>query len=174
MSHPAKPLRQLIVESYSEADTARFAAALARCVLPGTTIALNGTLGAGKTRIVQAFAEACGVSAQAVVSPTYVICQEYAGDRFRLYHMDVYRLNAEEEFLELGSDEILGGDGVQLIEWAERVKSCLPTERLELQIDVTGENQRTLRLTALGESYNPVIECLRASVPAEQLRSGKR
>ena len=133
----------------NEADTRQLGAALAEVLPPGSTVALVGTLGAGKTRLVQALAEACGVPHETVVSPTFVLCQPYHGRR-TLFHLDAYRLADDDEFLELGPEEYFESDGLTLIEWADRVSRCLPPERLEIHIHVTGETERTFEITALG------------------------
>jgi tRNA threonylcarbamoyladenosine biosynthesis protein TsaE len=140
-----------------EQDTRRLGAALAEVLPAGTTVALIGTLGAGKTRLVQAITEACGVPREAVVSPTFVLCQEYHGRR-TVYHLDAYRLRDEDEFLQLGPEEYFESDGLTLIEWADRVIGCLPPERLELHIEVTGDSAREFRLVAVGKGLEAAIE----------------
>ena len=107
----------------------------------GTTVALCGTLGAGKTRLVQAIAEAAGVDRREVLSPTFVLIQEYHGRR-AVYHIDAYRLRDEDEFLALGPEEYFEGDGLVLVEWADRVDGCLPADRVEIRIEVTGPESR--------------------------------
>jgi len=133
----------------SEQDTGRLGAALAAVLPPGTTVALVGTLGAGKTRLVQAIAAACGIPADKVTSPTFVLCQPYEGSRM-LYHLDAYRLKDDDEFLELGPEEYFESDGLTLIEWADRVESCLPAERIEIRIKVAGEHAREFEITGRG------------------------
>ena len=140
-------------------DTDRIGAAIAAVVPVGTTIALSGTLGAGKTRLVQAIASACGISAEQVVSPTFVLCQEYVGTRM-LIHMDAYRIADDDEFLQLGVDEYFDSDAIVLIEWAERVAACLPDEYLEIEITVTGETQRTLSFRPVGPSMESVVAAI--------------
>ena len=98
-------------------------------------VALSGPLGAGKTRLVQAIAAACGVDRREVVSPTFVLVHEYRG-RQPIYHVDAYRLRDDDEFLQLGVDESFGPPNLVFIEWAERVADCLPEERLEITIRV--------------------------------------
>jgi len=137
-------------------DTDRFGAAVAECVPDGTTIALSGTLGAGKTRLVQAVAAACGVERQDVVSPTFVLCQEYHGRR-RLVHLDAYRIADDDEFLQLGVDEYFDSSAIVLIEWAERVAACLPPEYLEITIEVAGETGRVFHCRACGERLQAVV-----------------
>src|SRR5690606_31958775 len=100
----------LVFESAGEQDTVRLGAALARALPRGSVIALNGTLGAGKTRLVQAVAEALGIDRHDVVSPTFVLLQEYHGDT-SIYHVDAYRLRNDEEFLQLGMEEYFQAGG---------------------------------------------------------------
>jgi tRNA threonylcarbamoyladenosine biosynthesis protein TsaE len=139
-----------------ESDTQRLGRALAGTLPAGAVIGLEGTLGAGKTRLVQALAAASGVSAGVVASPTFVLINEYAGDR-PIYHFDTYRLKDDDEFLALGPEEYFAGDGVTLVEWADRVADCLPPERLTIRIAVTGPDQRHFTLVAAGQQYERVI-----------------
>ena len=111
-------MERFIYEAADESATAALGAALADALPDGTVVALCGTLGAGKTQLVQAVAEACGIERRAVTSPTFVLAQEYHGRR-TIYHLDVYRLTRPEEFLELGPEEYFGSKGLVLIEWAD-------------------------------------------------------
>ncbi|MCE5302105.1 MAG: tRNA (adenosine(37)-N6)-threonylcarbamoyltransferase complex ATPase subunit type 1 TsaE [Planctomycetaceae bacterium] len=143
-------------DAVEESDTARLGAALAEVLPNGTTVALCGTLGAGKTRLVQALAEASGVERRQVLSPTFVLIQEYHGRR-SLYHIDAYRLRDADEFLALGPEEYFDGDGLVLIEWADRVEECLPKEMLEIRIDVTGPTSRRFTVRSIGERFAPIV-----------------
>ena len=145
----------------NESDTRRLGAALALALPAGTTVALIGTLGAGKTRLVQALAAACGVPPETVVSPTFVLCQEYHGRR-SLYHLDAYRLKDDDEFLQLGPEEYFESDGITLIEWADRVIDCLPPQRLEIHVEVVGDTARQFRLLAVGGSSPRILSELAA------------
>ena len=116
-------MERFIYEADDEAATARLGAALAEILPDGATVALVGTLGAGKTRLVQAIAAAAGVDRRSVVSPTFVLVQEYSGRR-RIVHIDAYRLRNEDEFRDLGPDEYFEGGGLVLVEWADRVENC--------------------------------------------------
>jgi tRNA threonylcarbamoyladenosine biosynthesis protein TsaE len=153
----------LVFEAASETDTDRFGAALAAVAPPGMTIALGGTLGAGKTRLVQAIAAACGVDRGEVVSPTFVLCQKYAGDRV-IFHLDAYRIRDDDEFRELGPEEFFESAGLTIVEWAEKVIDCLPDERLQLEIDVTGPTARRFTVIAVGESLQDVVKALRQAI----------
>jgi tRNA threonylcarbamoyladenosine biosynthesis protein TsaE len=132
-------------------QTDRLGRLLAEMLPSGTTVALVGTLGSGKTRLVRAVAAACGVDADEVVSPTFVLCQEYHGTR-DLYHLDAYRLHDEDEFEQLGPDEYFESEGLTFVEWADRVRVCLPRSYLEIQLEVVGETARRFTLHAHGKA----------------------
>ena len=153
-------MHRLTYVSTNEAATVALGAALAEVLPDGTVVALCGTLGAGKTRLVQAIAEASGVDRREVVSPTFVLIHEYHGRR-PIYHLDAYRIRDEDEFLQLGPEEYLDENtsGLTLVEWADRVfvKRCLPPDRIEIHIEVTGAQSRRFEIVALGDRYNEVI-----------------
>ena len=118
--------------STSVEDTARLATELAQGLSPGSLVALEGDLAAGKTTFSQAFARAIGVT-DTVNSPTFTIIKEYEGRTFPFYHMDVYRITLLEAE-ELGLEEYFYGSGITLVEWASRVEPLLPKERLDVRI----------------------------------------
>lgn len=130
---------------------------IGKAAQPALVIALIGNLGAGKTRFVQAAAEALDVNRLNVNSPTFVLVHEYEG-RLPVYHFDTYRLRDIDEFLELGADEYMAGDGVCFIEWADRMEEVLPRDRLTVTIHITGEQTRTIELTAGGPKSRRVLQ----------------
>ncbi|WP_281884570.1 tRNA (adenosine(37)-N6)-threonylcarbamoyltransferase complex ATPase subunit type 1 TsaE [Paenibacillus sp. YYML68] len=132
-------------------DTAALAERLASLFRPGTVIALDGDLGAGKTTFSQAVAKAIGVPG-IVNSPTFTIIKEYEGTQFPFYHMDVYRLSMEEAD-ELGLDDYFYGEGVTLVEWASLIEELLPPERLSIYLEHLGGERRRLILRPSGEPY---------------------
>ena len=135
-----------ITETNSTEETFMFAENLGREALPGQIWALDGDLGAGKTVFCQGFAAGLGVT-ELVNSPTFTIVQEYTTGRLPLYHFDVYRIEEPEELEEIGCEEYFYGDGVCLIEWAERIRELLPenTRYIRLQkLPEKGENVRQL------------------------------
>ncbi len=152
-------------QANSLADTDHLGAVLAALLPNGTTVCLTGTLGAGKTRLVQAIATACGINPADVVSPTFVLCHHYTGTR-QFYHLDAYRIRDDDEFLELGVDEMFASNGITLVEWGERVRDCLPADHLAIQIHVVGETEREFQLTAVGEVDPNLLEDLRRRVAA--------
>lgn len=157
--------------SFSMADIYRFDAPdpaatqalgqrLAAALFPGAVVALVGPLGAGKTTLVRAIAEGLGVRDSRVVSsPTFVLLQEYSA-RLPIYHFDAYRLRTPAEFFDLGAHEYFEGNGVCLVEWADRVVSCLPAEHLQITIEVVAESARRFVIEARGERYAEIVRSL--------------
>ncbi len=128
----------LSIRIASEAETERLGQALAEVIHPGVVIGLVGTLGAGKTRLVRALAEALGVDPGAIASPTFVLIHEYEG-RLPIYHFDAYRLDSPDDFEALGaSDYWTEGEGLCLIEWADLVADRLPREAWWIRIEPDG------------------------------------
>jgi tRNA threonylcarbamoyladenosine biosynthesis protein TsaE len=145
--------------SYNEKDTEDIAGIFAGWSNPGMVIALDGELGAGKTRFSQAFAKFMGIS-DVVNSPTFTLIKEYNGTRYPLFHMDVYRISMEEAE-GLGLDEYFYGEGVTIVEWASRIKEILPPERLDIQIEHAGERERRFEIIPSGQAYIEKCEILR-------------
>lgn len=134
-----------IVSSSPEATRA-LAAALARSARAGDLIALHGDLGAGKTEFAKGFGAGLGVTAT-INSPSYVLMTEYLG-RLPLFHVDLYRLEDDFDGLAAGLLDERQAAGVSLVEWAERLGSSLPRERLDVIIDGSGDEPRTIELVA--------------------------
>jgi tRNA threonylcarbamoyladenosine biosynthesis protein TsaE len=150
---------ELVIRLTSPEQTRRFGRWLADELHSGDVIALNGPLGAGKTFLVQAVAAGLGITEEEIHSPTYMLIQEYAG-RIPVCHLDAYRLRDLDEFLELGADEILGGDCVTFIEWAERVSAVLPRDRLTISLTPLDDNAREAKLTAGGTRSTRLLQRL--------------
>ena len=126
--------------SKSAAETIAFGRALAGRLRPGDVVALTGDLGAGKTCLVKGIAEGLGIT-QEVTSPTYTIIHEYGP----LVHVDLYRLDTLEQAVGIGIEEYLGGPGITVIEWAERIESLLPENTVRIHLAV--EDETTRRIT---------------------------
>jgi tRNA threonylcarbamoyladenosine biosynthesis protein TsaE len=156
----------LTVTLHNEQDTDRLGAALAEVLPPGTVVTLIGTLGAGKTRLVQAVAAALGVPRDRVTSPTFVLVNEYRQGRLPIFHFDTYRLKDDDEFLGLGPEEYFDSGGITFIEWADRVADLLPPERLEITLEVTSDASRKAEISAVGSKFDGAIEQLRDYLPA--------
>jgi tRNA threonylcarbamoyladenosine biosynthesis protein TsaE len=139
----------LTFTSQSEEDTNRLGRALASALPEGVVVGLTGPLGAGKTRLVQAFAQGRGIAREDVTSPTFVLLQHYGAAR-TIHHFDVYRLVDDDEFLALGPDEYFESTGVTFVEWADRVETLLPADRLMIHITVEAQHVRRFEIVAMG------------------------
>ena len=108
-------------------------------------VAISGELGAGKTTLVQAICRGAGVTTE-VTSPTYALVHEYEGDRFPIYHLDLYRLNKPEELTNLGWDDMLRSHALVLVEWPERGGDRIPADAvpIDLELDPADEERRLL------------------------------
>ncbi|AVM22844.1 tRNA (adenosine(37)-N6)-threonylcarbamoyltransferase complex ATPase subunit type 1 TsaE [Bacillus pumilus] len=137
-------------------ETKRIAAALAKLVMPGDVLTLEGDLGAGKTTFSKGFAEGLGIT-RIVNSPTFTIIKEYTDGRLPLFHMDVYRMEDAEE--DIGLEEYFEGEGVCLVEWAHLIGPQLPSSYLKIEMLRTErEEERHLTLTAKGERYEALCK----------------
>lgn len=137
------PLMQVTFESVSISDLTAIAKNLIQHFPSPLAIGLVGTLGAGKTTLVQSIAHAAGVDMAEVTSPTFTLLQTHQGKSIRLHHIDAYRLTDDDEFYELGVDELLDDpDGWTVVEWADRFASCMPPQTLWIQIELTDQPDR--------------------------------
>ena len=142
-------------------ETITLGKTLADYLKKGSVIALIGELGTGKTTFVKGVAEGLGVATRdEVTSPTFVLIKEYKGNPC-LYHIDLYRLKDPKEIEDIDYKEYLYGEGIAVIEWAEKIKQYLPSENLTVYIEHKDLNQRRFFLKAYGEDYKKVIEELK-------------
>lgn len=145
-----------------EAATIAWGRRLGQLLFPGAVVALTGPLGAGKTTLVRAIAEGLGITDPAVVtSPTFVLLQHYPA-RLPIHHADAYRLRSPAELWDIGIDEYLYGDGVCLIEWADKVASLLPSDYLQIDLAPAPEGGRCVRFLARGDRYTDLLRRLTA------------
>ena len=134
------------VETTSAGETIAFGRKLADELAAGTVLALHGDLGAGKTCLVKGIAAGLGVQPEAT-SPTFTIIHEYSGGRLPLFHIDLYRLDSVNETLAIGIEDYLNGDGVTVIEWAEKIAPLLPERTIHARLEITGENTRRITIS---------------------------
>ncbi len=113
------------ITSNSPQETAELGRQLGRSVARGAVIALCGDLGAGKTAFTQGLAEGLGIEAL-ITSPTFTLLHEHPGGRLPLYHADLYRLESEAEARAIGLEEVMEGDGVAVVEWADKFPALMP------------------------------------------------
>jgi len=152
----------LQVDLADEAETDRLGRALAEAVGPATVVGLVGPLGAGKTRLSRAIAEALGVDPGAIASPTFVLIHEYEG-RIPVYHFDAYRLTSTAEFEDLGAADYWRAGGVCLVEWADRVRGLLPHDAWWMTIEPLDATSRRIRID-LPDSASHVLDRLEAAL----------
>lgn len=140
------------VVSRSAEETASLGEALGRRLGRGDVVGLIGELGTGKTCFVQGIVRGLGVPATAT-SPTFVLVNEYRG-RLTVYHVDAYRTERLEELLDLGLPELMGGQGVTLIEWADRIGPLLPPDAIVVRLAGVGDEPRTVTLEGMGAAVS--------------------
>jgi tRNA threonylcarbamoyladenosine biosynthesis protein TsaE len=135
-----------MLETTSETETAAAGEALGGKLRPGDVVLLYGDLGAGKTAFVRGMARGIGANPDEVTSPTFTLVQEYAGASATLYHVDLYRLEGPE-IDDLGLEDLVSGDGIVAIEWAERWKGR-PDDVTEVRIEDIGDDRRQISINA--------------------------
>ena len=131
------------ISTTSEAETLEAGARLAAGLRPGDSVLLQGGLGTGKTVFVRGAARALGVDPGKVRSPTFTLVNIYPG-RVPVYHVDLYRIEKPEDLTELGLEEILGTDGVAMVEWPERLGRYTPAAAVRVLIHDTGGDHREI------------------------------
>jgi tRNA threonylcarbamoyladenosine biosynthesis protein TsaE len=132
------------VQTAGEDETVTAGEGFGRTLAPGAVVLLYGQLGAGKTAFVRGLARGLGAAAEEVSSPTFTIIQEYAGPAVTLYHVDLYRLDPPEVD-DLGLEELIGGEGIVAIEWADRWRGR-PDDAIEVTIEDRGDDRREIRI----------------------------
>jgi len=125
-------------------ETAAVGEALGRTLVAGDVVALYGELGAGKTCCVQGLARGLDVAGHPT-SPTFVLVNEYRG-RLPVHHVDAYRTATLGELLDLGLLDLMGGDGVTLLEWADKAEPLLPARTVRVRIEGVGDEARVIAI----------------------------
>jgi len=162
MSAPREAVRAHVTRS-PEATRA-LGRALGEALFAGAFVALVGELGSGKTVLVQGIAEALGAGGS-VSSPSFVIVNEYRG-RIPVFHVDLYRIGDARSLADLGYRELFYGDGVALVEWADRVPELLPADRLTATLSFEGPSDRRVTLAATGPLHAAALA--RVAFPTPQ------
>ncbi len=138
-------------------ETNQFGIRLGKMLKSGDVVCLNGELGAGKTTLTKSIGLGLDVD-DYITSPTFSLINEYDG-RVPLYHFDVYRLENTEELYDLGFDEYFYGRGVSVIEWADKIESFLPEERIVLDIEnIDNTDKRKINITIFGDRYKEIVK----------------
>ncbi len=146
----------LIVRTNKQEETMAFGEALGDALGAGDVIALYGDLGAGKTTMTKGIARGLAVTDD-VHSPTFTLIHEHPG-RIPFYHVDLYRLTGDEDAQFLGLEDYLYGDGITVVEWADRAPSLLPPERVEITLLFTDNDRRELQIAATSRRLEDIIK----------------
>ena len=149
--------------SHGPEQTQQLGTRLGELCLPGDIFLLVGDLGAGKTCLTQGIAWGLGIT-EYTASPTFVLMRELYG-RLPLYHIDLYRLDRIEEIADLGLDDYFYGNGICVVEWADKGLSILPAEHMLVNISYLADTERNLQFKASSGRYRKLLAQLEHSVP---------
>ena len=159
MTTPTQAAESLVRVCPDPAATTALGQSMGAVARTGDLVCLWGELGAGKTHLAKAFGAGLGVT-DTITSPSFILMAEYEG-RLPLFHIDPYRLASAEDALAGGLIDDRQATGVTLIEWPERLGDALPLDRLDVRIDGTGDEARTITLIAWSERYQRYLEAAR-------------
>lgn len=165
-------MNSVSVLSTSTEQTLRLGEKLARHLRKGDILCLQGELGSGKTTLIKGIAKGLKIAPAKVNSPTFVLMNAHEG-KLPFYHFDLYRLEEIHEISSIGYEEFLYGNGIAVIEWAERLGALTPKEYLRVELKHQGENERLIQLSAVGKCYCSIIQKLSTDT-VERYRSSKR
>ena len=155
-------MNAITVTTRSVEETQQLAALLARAIPRPALLALTGRLGAGKTHFIKGLGPPLGIDPTQICSPTFVLITEHGPeDGPRLVHIDAYRLNSPDELDAVGFTELLDlPDAIIAVEWAEKIATILPADRLDITIDINDNHSRTFTLTPHGQKYQAALQSL--------------
>jgi len=137
------------VISNSPDETAAIGKKISSYLVAGSVVALEGTLGSGKTHLTKGIAAGLGIK-ETITSPTFTIINEYFRESQPvLYHIDAYRLNSDKDFDDIGGLEIINSGGICIIEWSERILKSLPAEAIIVCIKITGNLSRLISISGI-------------------------
>jgi tRNA threonylcarbamoyladenosine biosynthesis protein TsaE len=144
--------------THSPGETQELGCRIGELAQPGDAILLVGDLGSGKTCLTQGIARGLSIKEHAL-SPTFVIMREMHG-RLPLYHMDLYRLDRVEETNDLGLDDYFYGEGLCVVEWAEKAMALMPPDHLLIEINYVSDSERRMFLKPRGQKYEELLKRL--------------
>jgi len=147
----------------SPAETERIGSLLGMCLEQGDVVALIGELGSGKTVLVRGIAEGMGADMREVASPSFTLVNEYAG-RVPMFHIDLYRLESDRDLYDIGYDDYVAGQGVAVVEWADRVPQSVPNHALKLILHYLDARRRRITFEPSGPRSKKIIEELRKNL----------
>jgi tRNA threonylcarbamoyladenosine biosynthesis protein TsaE len=150
----------LALVSRNLSETRRLGALLGQLLQENEVICLEGELGTGKTSLIQGIGQGQGIS-EPITSPTFTLVNQYQGKKAILYHVDLYRLESEEEMIAAGIDGYLYCNGICVIEWAEKARDIIPPECLYITLKHVSERERSILLQAKGQAYSQLLHRLK-------------
>jgi tRNA threonylcarbamoyladenosine biosynthesis protein TsaE len=153
---PATASMEVRTRTTSAAETIALGERLGHAARPGDLVCLWGDLGAGKTQVAKGVARGLGIDAT-ITSPTFILMAEYPG-RMPLFHVDLYRLADAADALAGGVIDDRQADGLTVVEWPERMGEVLPADRLDVRIDGTGDDPRSIVVAATAERYRRYVD----------------
>jgi len=152
--------KQINIKTHSTDETRKLGQKIGILIKQPLVIALTGDLGSGKTAFVQGLAKGLAVpDGYYITSPTFTLINEYPG-RYPLVHVDLYRLETIDGLEDIGLDEMLHGQAVLAIEWADKLWDGLPAEHLLITLEIIDDDRRTLGLNATGQNVVNLIKAL--------------
>jgi len=156
----------IVLRSRSERETFDVGRALGGLLRPGDVVGLVGPLGAGKTVLCKGIGAALGLPPEQIVSPSFVIVAEHRARAAVFYHVDAYRLSGEAEAEGAGLGEVLEGGGICAVEWADRVRSLLPTRCVTVTLRLSAADAREVEI-AWGDAGRLRLLAARCAALAE-------
>ena len=170
---PAERACRLQLSTDSPQQTGQVGMCLGNLLQSGDLICLEGNLGTGKTCLTQGIGRGLGLEV-AITSPTFIIINEYRlpNRRYKLYHIDLYRVQSTAEARVTGLDDYIYGNGICVIEWAERMRELLPADRLWITMRYLDATRRDLSFEARGERFQALLEQLRSELGGQKLAFG--
>jgi tRNA threonylcarbamoyladenosine biosynthesis protein TsaE len=152
-------MRSLNFHSKNMSQTQRLGRILGELAQPGDIFFLVGDLGSGKTCLTQGIARGMGIAAK-VISPTFILAREYRG-RLPLFHIDLYRLDSTQEIADLALEQYLDGNGLCVVEWAEKAGDVLPYDNLLIQFEYLSPKQRRIKISPAGKRYQRLLKLVK-------------
>ena len=168
LSRIVRTLDRMIIETKSARETIELGKRIGRLLRAGDVVALTGKLGSGKTTLTQGMARGLVVKKRNyVTSPSFTLVKEYKG-RLPIYHIDLYRIDNLKEVYDLGYEEYFYGEGITIIEWAEKIRRLLPEEVLIITLETVDENGRRIEFVPKGKHYQKIVKTLMRNVKCEK------
>jgi tRNA threonylcarbamoyladenosine biosynthesis protein TsaE len=144
--------------SRSVIQTQKLGKIISKHLNSGDIVCLEGNLGTGKTVLTKGIAQGLGVDKTKVTSSSFILIRQHLEGRLPLYHFDLYRLSQGQDIASLGYEEYLYGDGICVIEWAERLNSLMPKECLMVELAYGANESRIIKISAYGLRYIKLLK----------------